>query len=57
MIESRVPRWRRSLRLLLTAVVGPTLVVGALTASPAHAAPADDSNDSGHARRRGTITC
>ncbi|MGW3148243.1 lamin tail domain-containing protein [Streptomyces sp. NPDC001177] len=42
MIESRVPRWRRSLRLLLTAVVGPTLVVGALTASPAHAAPADD---------------
>jgi hypothetical protein len=40
--ESRVRRWRRSLRLLLVAVAGPTLAVGALTVSPAHAAAADD---------------
>ncbi|MFD8819553.1 lamin tail domain-containing protein, partial [Streptomyces sp. NPDC059627] len=42
MTESRVRRWRRSLRVLLVAVAGPTLAVGALTASPAHAAAADD---------------
>jgi hypothetical protein len=39
---SRVSRWRRSLRLFLVAVAGPTLAVGALAASPAHAAAADD---------------
>ncbi|MEV7387355.1 lamin tail domain-containing protein [Streptomyces sp. NPDC091215] len=42
MTASRVRRWRHSLRVLLVAVAGPTLVVGALTASPAHAAAADD---------------
>ncbi|MGW4914099.1 lamin tail domain-containing protein [Streptomyces sp. NPDC004270] len=42
MTESRVRRWRRSLRVLLVAIAGPTLAVGALTASPAHAAAADD---------------
>ncbi|MFJ3772222.1 lamin tail domain-containing protein [Streptomyces sp. NPDC090075] len=42
MTDSRARRWRRSLRLFLVAVAGPTLAVGALTASPAHAAAADD---------------
>ncbi|MGW2685550.1 lamin tail domain-containing protein [Streptomyces sp. NPDC001414] len=42
MTDSRARRWRRSLRVLLVAVAGPTLAVGALTASPAHAAAADD---------------
>ncbi|MFJ9952431.1 lamin tail domain-containing protein [Kitasatospora sp. NPDC091207] len=39
MTESRTPRWRRSLAFLLVAVAGP---VGALGASPARAAAADD---------------
>ncbi|MET9085717.1 lamin tail domain-containing protein [Streptomyces sp. NPDC004237] len=42
MTDSRARRWRRRLRLFLVAVAGPTLAVGALTASPAHAAAADD---------------
>lgn len=42
MTDSRARRWHRSLRLFLVAVAGPTLAVAALTASPAHAAAADD---------------
>ncbi len=42
MTESRVPRWRSRLRLLFAAVAGPTLLLGALAAPPAYAAPADD---------------
>ncbi|MEU8522963.1 lamin tail domain-containing protein [Streptomyces sp. NPDC048577] len=40
MTDSRDRSWRRSLALLL--VAGPVLAAGALTAAPAHAAPADD---------------
>ncbi len=42
MIESRTPRWRRRLSLLLAAVAGPALLAGVFTATPAHAATADD---------------
>ncbi|QYN18404.1 lamin tail domain-containing protein [Amycolatopsis sp. DSM 110486] len=42
MTDSRVRRWHRSLRRPLLAVAGPVLVLGALTAPAASAAPADD---------------
>ncbi|WP_431676454.1 lamin tail domain-containing protein [Kitasatospora sp. KL5] len=42
MTASRMPRWRRSLRLFLVAVAGPALALGPLAVSPAQAAPVDD---------------
>ncbi|MGW4890852.1 lamin tail domain-containing protein [Kitasatospora sp. NPDC004240] len=67
MTESRAPRWRRNLALLLAAVAGPTLVTGALAVAPAYAAPADDIrinevvttgsvNDSIELHNKGTAT-
>ncbi|MFJ4784018.1 lamin tail domain-containing protein [Streptomyces sp. NPDC088794] len=67
MTESRVRRRHRTFRFFLVGIVAPTLAVGALTASPAHAAAADDIrinevvttgdvNDSVELYNRGTAT-
>lgn len=66
MTESRARRWRRSLRVLLVAVAGPTLVVGPLTAAPARAAAdgirinkvvtTGSVNDSVELYNQGTVT-